>query len=230
MAKNDVFDYTSSKTQKQLDNFIRNNLKKISKSLTNTMVDAFIRRAKKNLVSKSTPLDSNSANLVKNVANNIVKVKKRKYTYVKIKPDSEGLYMFLEYGTGLVGKEKPHPEASKIGWGYMTRPEHYISAHTTIDRSGGLKTGFVFKNDKTNYLDKEDTYIIRQSGIKKYQLKKTGEIKVYGPYRYFVDNYILSSGLKPVRYIYDTKMAMKRLIKENKGKCIKEIRKALKNF
>lgn len=225
MAKNDVFDFSSSKTQKQLDNFIRSNLKKISKSLTNNMVDAFIKRARMNLI-LNTNHDSNSSNLVNTVANNIVKVKKKKYTYVKIKPDYEGLYMFLEYGTGLVGKENPHPESSKISWEYAVNESNY----TTIIN----KNGFIFKDRKDNYIDKDDYRLIkRYSGVKKYTSKKTGEIKVYGPYKLnkpIITNSILSSGLKPVRYIYETKRDMKRLIKENKGKSIKEIRKALKNF
>lgn len=222
MAKDKYFNTSSTKFQESLSRYIENKFGKVSEDISNKMANAFVKRAKQTLIENATPYKEKSADIVRKLSKHISKTKKDGRVAVRVNPDREGLYMFLEYGTGLVGASNPHPQAKRIGWKYAKNQDRY----ETIDN----KFGFIYNYNPIRYIDAEDKFIVKvYSGVKKYVSKKTGETKVYGPY----DNYrrtvkILSSGLKPVRYIYNTRVKMNRLIRNSKN--VKELKRGLKQF
>lgn len=227
MATNSSYSSSFNKTRIDLNKFIKKIEPKL-KEIEVEVAEAFVNRARRTLISRATPQDTSSYLQVIEVADNIkVKQNKKGQTYITIQQDREGLSMYLEYGTGLMGKNNPHPNSGNIGWNYAINEGSYINTHTTIDRSGPTKKGFIFENFG-NYIDKEDRFVIKESGLKRYTSKKTGIEKFYGPYRYVSKKWIISSGLRPTRYIYDTKLAMKKLISSCKK--VSQLRKKLRRF
>lgn len=108
--------------------------------------------------------------------------------YVMMRPDvgsEPNVMLFLEYGTGLVGEQSAHPQASKIGWQYAVNRDKYATAG--LYKEGGetiKKTGWFFTYDDSALIANED--VVYSS--------KEGTLRA-----------VLSSGLLPARFIYDTK-------------------------
>lgn len=92
--------------------------------------------------------------------------------------DEKPIMYFLEFGTGLVGADNPHPSASELGWQYIVHPENIVPTNGQ------------------NY----DSYV-RPSGF-----NSLGEyVGMEGWYYYDENNELrFTSGLKAVAYIYDT--------------------------
>lgn len=162
--------------------------------------------------------------------------------------DKEGMVMFLEYGTGLKGKENPHPESVeaevegfKIGWRYAV----HLNESRPVTHSNRFgkkitenlpyyvnlfgKKGFVFKKKNNNYIDREDIVFksekkVKYNWVKGYVRKDGTRVKPYTRYskkgRTITSKtqYVLSSGIKPTRFVYDAKQEIKRLINEGKFK------------
>lgn len=165
---------------------------------------------------------------------------------VRIPIDKEGLVMFLEYGTGLKGLRQPHPESTdskvegfKVGWQYainrnktktvMLRNSRNELIQTTqpcyIVRDG--KRGFVFKYKSGVYIDREDVifrneYNTKYSWVKGYTDKNGRVVSPYVRYHKNIktytskNQYVLSSGITPVRFIYDAKREIKFLYRNKK--------------
>lgn len=161
---------------------------------------------------------------------------------ISIPIDKEGLVMFLEYGTGLQGLRHPHPESSdakidgfKVGWKYAVNRNNFKEVSLKNDKNRRVqvtqpcyitrdgKRGFVFKYKDGVYIDRDDVifhnkYTTNYSWVKGY-IDKNG--RVVKPYTRFHKNpktyiskteYVLSSGIKPVRFIYDAKQEIKYMI------------------
>lgn len=154
---------------------------------------------------------------------------------VRVPMDKEGLVMFLEYGTGLSGLRNPHPESSdaktqgfKVGWQYAVNRNKFKTVTLRNNRNQSVrvtqpcyivrdgKRGFVFKYKKGVYIDREDVlfkneYTTKYSWVKGYTDKNGRVVKPYVRYHKNAKTYIskstyvLSSGIKPVRFIYDAK-------------------------
>lgn len=96
---------------------------------------------------------------------------KNKYR-VGIKSNKEkDIMYFLEFGTGIIGKENPHPQAKDINWNYISNPENIVynpnsSGINSIGDYVGQEGWFYFDNEKQKY--------------------------------------VFTSGLRPIRYFYDT--------------------------
>ena len=168
---------------------------------------------------------------------------------INIPVDSQGLVMFLEYGTGLEGLRDQHEETKtktsfgktfkpKVNWEYAVNKDkqrvvtlrnkfnqtYQDTQPCYITRNG--KRGFVFKKKKNSYIDIKDVEFhnvleAKASWVKGYIDKNGRVVKPYARYhkdtRYYTgkNTYVLSSGLKPVRFIYKAKREVKRLIHYN---------------
>lgn len=109
------------------------------------------------------------------------KNKKKRLTgkVVKFPVDKDKLIMFLEYGTGIKGKNNPHPEAGAFGWEYAIndrKTKETMKRYGYINYENGEKVaksrtifrnqewyvdkfgerGFIFKYKGNEYLDKDD--------------------------------------------------------------------------
>ena len=70
--------------------------------------------------------------------------------------------MYVEFGTGIVGKGKPHPHASKLGWTYT---EYHV------DRNGNIRSGWIYpshENDvnKNKWVDENGNWYAFTMGQK----------------------------------------------------------------
>lgn len=234
MSKND-FSKQLTKLQREINRRLADRADNIAYGLREATVDLFVHNARQRVLDRATPKDANSIVLVNTVANNIVS---EDDYIIKVLPDNEGLYMFLEYGTGVLGWFYGHPEASKIGWEYMTDPSHYVLKN--IPRAGistGLQ-GWFFHYNGDNYLDYRDEYpnIVRvkytqttQMGggftdkngrhVRRYRRRRNtnraGEFSTFEK-DYTQYNWAFSSGLEPLRYFYDTKIEIQNIFRELK--------------
>lgn len=108
--------------------------------------------------------------------------------------DEPDIMWYLEYGTGVAGDNNPHPESYEIGWGYA------INFGTGSWRY--LKTydklGWYFTKRS------EDIYIAEGDLVKK------GGKSVF------------TSGITPVRYLYDTMLRLPNIIEKAKRQLRKE--------
>lgn len=99
---------------------------------------------------------------------------------VKDNEDKDTMY-FLEFGTGVVGFFTPHPMAEEIGWRYMENLENFVynkkaSGYNSVGDFVGY-SGWWYETD-----DPKKAHKVGHNG------------KMYA----------FTSGLKAVRYFYDT--------------------------
>ena len=92
------------------------------------------------------------------------------------KTQKEIMY-FLEFGTGIVGLDNPHPKANQVGWEYIVNPEN-LAGNSGYNKDL-VPSGY---NSLGEYVGYEGWY---------YYDPETGELQ-------------FTSGLKAVSYIYDT--------------------------
>ena len=219
--------------QKKLEQYINKNIKDMISGLPDEVGETFVKRAQDRLdrFADSESMDGNSASIVKSLKDNITYTKgsedeSSSQGYIEIKDDSQHLMMFLEYGTGIAGSYNEHPEARKSGWLYAVNPTHY-------KRVKGLKyngygwffnksaDSFIGKDDITNMVISHKTF----QEVKGYIRKNGSYVKPYvrqiktKPDR-IVDKAVLTQGIKPVRFIYDTKKEILNFLKDNKGKTL----------
>lgn len=88
---------------------------------------------------------------------------------------------FLEFGTGIVGQDRPHPMADEIGWDYVTNPDNMVFN----EKASGINSIGQFVGSVGWWYEVDDP-----SKAHSYN-KKTGKY------------YAFTSGLKAVRYLYD---------------------------
>ena len=166
---------------------------------------------------------------------------------VNVKIDKQGLAMFLEYGTGLEGKSHPHPEAEKFGWKYaindgtMKEIKFEVNGVSRVRKvkwytNIGKKKGFVFTKKMDSYTTNKDIEFHNYSQpyvvVNPKKPKKDGTMRQpylrINPYADAVESdktYVISSGIKPVRYIYNTKQRIRNILQNSKS--ISEVMKRL---
>jgi len=146
---------------------------------------------------------------------------------VVIPVDQEGLFMFLEFGTGLVGEADKHEEADEVGWEYGMHRDRYVRGGWFFKRENSQRTkGESYEETHKAYVDMSDEYPVVEQRHKVY-VSERGKVKGYtrkdgryvrsytrkranpkvSEYDYQVvhKNSVFSRGLKPTRYIYNTK-------------------------
>lgn len=106
-----------------------------------------------------------------------------------IRQDPEGLMTYLEYGTGLFMGASPHPEANKIGWTYGGNAGSSQAYKTVNGRFGW----FFRTEDPDTYIDRNDS-----------DRREGGTL-------------VFTQGIKPIRYIYNTRKEIEDLITRSKG-------------
>lgn len=107
--------------------------------------------------------------------------------YVEVtKPSGEPYIMsFLEYGTGLKGKNDPHPNASFINWEYAINEDRYKKYIKDAN-----DVGWIFTDNGNKYVN-----------------QKQGDVRFGSK-----DDKVFSSGIEPVKYIYDTQRQFRTIV------------------
>lgn len=191
----------SRNSSKLLRNVVKDMAKPFLVDLSKDIAEAFVAKARERLLMDSTPKNSLSKKKVKSLAKSIyIKGNGKGKTTIVIPRDTEGLNMYLEYGTGLKGEENPNPDAVKIGWKYAIHKDKYL-------KKDGEPIGFIFKK-KGVYLDVDDKNPMERTITDKDGNERTVKR----------NKFVLSAGLTPVRYIYSTRVYMNRLIGQFKNK------------
>ena len=121
------------------------------------------------------------------------------------KYDPDIMY-FFEYGTGFVGRDSEQNPAKPVGWEYAINEGE--SWYGVMDLEFGRQKGWYFNYKPNHFVQEED------GG---YTNRKTGQ------------RVIFTSGIKPVMYIYKTRVEIQNLLKEVKGKKLKISYKQLKS-
>lgn len=219
-----------NKNQQALNN-LRDKLKetisatseRYAQGLSETATEVFVHNAKTRLLRGVA--GSNMAN-VDSVLNNISASKEsssfRYLSTIYVRQDPEGLAMFLEYGTGILGAQKRHPEAKSIGWKYKTRLKKGkpFKVHSGSRFVGLEKSGWFFSSKKGTFISARDEHPVltyKQRTITEHIEAKDG--KVYDRtrrVRSFVgvkQNTVFTQGLYPVKYFYNTKQEFKKIFK-----------------
>jgi hypothetical protein len=106
----------------------------------------------------------NSGYIVSQYSNNIdyKRYGNDKYRiYIKENNEKEIMY-FLEFGTGLVGEQTPHPKANIVGWKYVINPDNIV---TNENASGVNSLGMNVGQDGWFYFDEDTQSIKFTSGL-----------------------------------------------------------------
>lgn len=220
--QNKAFLSSVKKTKKELTTVVAKAVSENCDNIGELIAKTFVTRAKQRLLR-----DNNGTNqtLIKRASQGIFA---RRYNgkwrvVVSRQFDEEGILIFLEYGTGLVGKANKHPEAGKVGWDYAINEDDYKR------RSNG-KTGWFFRPQGLDrYIDKDDIAEIYKRSFKA-EGNKPFSIEYYDRYGNgggglwktnriagSTAKVVFSSGIKPVRYLYNTKLEIVRLINSCNG-------------
>lgn len=195
----------------RMANYISRRMEGIAENLENEIGNAFVKKARNTLLDRATPFDSFSEFKIKEIAENInVETDDNGEKQIIVEDDGEGLSVYLEYGTGLVG-EQHKGTFTPASWQYAINRDKY----KTIKLSSGEIKGFVFDYYKATYIDKND--ILLHNYNKKNELRSIA---------------VFSQGLKPLRYIYDTRVSLNRTIRRqlNKNNGLSSLRKRLKEI
>ena len=207
MAKNQTFKSAFNDLRKEIKEFVRESVEQ-AKELEELIAKTFRDRARQRLIATNNAIPSQQSYISK-LANNIQARKYANGWQVVVLKDSEGLLMFLEYGTGLIGKNEPHPEAGEIGWVYAINKDN-----KEIYREFDGRKGWFWRpqGDKNRYIDKDDYVYKYQRSFKKEGIKPT-DYRVdpeRGGGLWQTDRnvgdarVVFSEGIKPLRYLYLT--------------------------
>lgn len=179
---------------------IKNDIGNMSVKLSEMIAKAFVARARKRLMAYTH--------------------EKRYSYYIKAVKDGDGhwsvrlnqpkydedIMYFFEYGTGFVGRDSEQNPDKPSGWAYTVN--YGSDWYGVMDINGSEREGWYFNYQPNHFVQEED------SG---YTNRKTGQ------------RVIFTSGIKPVMYIYKTKVEMQNLLREVKGKKLKISYKQLKS-
>ena len=125
----------------------------------------------------------------------------------------------------MAGSHNEHPEVASIGWKYAIHPESYRRADKIIPNLMYNKMGWFFKRKPMSVItkyDKEDI-VITHKGFQevKQHIRNGKPVKAYvrkirtKPDK--VINAVFTQGIKPVRFIYETKKELEGLFKTARG-------------
>lgn len=105
---------------------------------------------------------------------------------------------YLEFGTGITGKNNPHPEAAQNGWLYAINENTVKEAGSPWARVDG-KLGWFFSTKGNEEGKSRDPYLAEEDNTN-------------------FKNKVLTSGIPPARYIYNTMLQIDELIELAKQK------------
>lgn len=114
---------------------------------------------------------------------------------------------YLEFGTGIVGAKKPHPEASKIGWSYDIN-KHGDKGWTFRRKAEfGNQDAFIAKDDIIHTY-KRSQHKGSTTGWQGARRVRTEDISAGS------EKSIQSKGVISVRYFYDTMLEFNQILLE----------------
>ena len=237
------------KFRRELYAVVNERANRIANEVSAEVVKVFVNRAKDRLEKAKRDFTPESASMISSVKDNIYyesepyftkskttgKFKEVTRSYVRVRNDPQNLLMFLEYGTGLEGEVNPHPESTKIGWNYAINKTKYKRLPSREkDMFGG--EGWFFTRKPNSVLTRKDSTVHRyavdeivvyeqtittKNGLvytrrQPYHKKRKGSFSAF------------TSGIKPVRFIYNTKQELKNLFTASKGSLtVEEFREKL---
>lgn len=240
------------KFRRQIEAVVNERANRIANQVSAEIVDIFAQQAKLRLEKASKDFSPESAHIISSLQDNIFvekqdlssvnkttgKKKERIYASVRIKKDPQNLLMYLEYGTGLVGEKNSHPEAGKVGWEYALNRENYKTLPYSNTGQGWFFTkkpnSIILKNDIPIHSYVKTERIVKHQIITIKKGKNAG--KTYERNQPYVkrtksSRSVFSEGIKPIRFIYDTKQEIKRLFDVSKGtSTVEEFRIKLKTL
>lgn len=225
MGREESFEASLKKARRQIYYLLNEKTRKFDKELSERLARIFRDRARQRLIDRASPLTEGSEQLIDNLAASIeVRQAEGGYYSVRIPADPEGLFLFLEFGTGLEGQENivskevgigALKEADRVGWNYAGHSDKYYN--------GGWF--FKYNKERNNYIDLGDIYPLERelaspalperkvivSAHSRLRGKFEQDVKSYErtlkakPARYKKPrNTVFSKGIQPTRYIYDT--------------------------
>lgn len=219
MSQNQIFQNSLNTVKKQIRSFIDKAQKDMTEEISKLIAYTF-RDVARNRLIRSNNAISQQQSVIERVSKSIM-VRKYKSGYkivLSSQTDPEGLLMFLEFGTGLVGKDNKHSWAGKIGWQYAINEENYRT------RSNG-KRGWFWRpqGDNTKYIDKDDMVENYKRTYNAYKLKP--EHPIFGRTTKFWETHrltgnsrvVFSSGIKPLRFLYRTRLDIVKAINRANG-------------
>ena len=114
---------------------------------------------------------------------------------------------YLEFGTGIIGANKPHPEASKIGWKYDVNNHGEIGWTFRRSVENGNENAFIAKDDIVHTY-KRNQHKGSTTGWQGARRTRTEDHKAGS------EKSIQSKGVIAVRYFYDTMLEFDNILKE----------------
>lgn len=179
MARSNYFEITTSGNLPALASSILREVRTLGDTYARTVAEIFVERAK----AKLAMAYPNTSNLTDNI------FYQRAVGYgnyrIGLRENEEKEVMFyLEFGTGLVGEQNPHPQANEFDWFYVEDPKQIEWTDS------GLYTQKKKKKDSGSWVYKDG-----EPYGWYYFDKKLGTIR-------------FTRGLKAVRYMWDTLQEM----------------------
>lgn len=226
------------KFRRQLYAVVNERANRVANEVSAEVVKVFVNNAKARLDKASSDFTPESSIMISSIKDNIYyetepyffknktsgRYESVNRSFVRVRNDPQNLLMFLEYGTGLVGESQPHPEANSISWDYaINKPKYRKLPTRENDTFGGLGWFFtrkpnsiMSKNDEPIHRYAVDEIVVYEQTIttKKglvYKRRQPYHKKRKGSFSGF------SQGIKPIRFIYDTKQEIKNLFKASRG-------------
>lgn len=205
---------------------INTRLNKYGGDLVDELADSTAEGVKTRFSKRAEPKDGTSQALLNEIVYSVHTEKDESgegkfKNRVKVPLDRQHLVLYLEYGTGIKGENDPHPESNDryTNWNYDVNKEWHMA-----------DGGFFVRKGLSTYLTRED--IDPAVTYKSYVTKKTKEKRIY---KHTTKNWAYSWGMKPLRAIYDSKIALrevtKRLSADSKnGKVYKKLPRDMKNL
>jgi hypothetical protein len=233
----EAFNESLRRARRRIYYLLDERTKEFSKDIAERICEVFVSRAKKRLLegtNRATP-NADSAAMVQALADSITtRPLENGRCSVVIPVDQEGLFMFLEFGTGLMGEQNGNPDAAAVGWGYaLNRAEYHNGGwYFTRQRTQRTKTKD-FEETHIAYVDQSDIYPVMEHRTRTYTSERV-RVRGYSRNGHYVKTYtrkrpnpktseysytvehkdtVFSKGLKPVRYIYDTKQEIFELFR-----------------
>ena len=219
----------------KLFNWVQKNTYGLQQEVLNEVAETFCYRVKRRIRSASYQMAPESNQAINNIADAFYFKKATKTdetAVVNIADSMRDEFLYLEFGTGIKGRDNPHPEAGNVGWSYANRIGAYFKTYKRPNY-GKLK-GWTFELvDDDRQLVTKDDHTVTDSMFTKYTYKtKMGTVTKYYRRGTRTDkNWVHTSGIRPVRALYNTKREFKRFLgyyseeKGNINNLIKKLRK-----
>ena len=231
MSQHPNFRTSIEALRKHISRTVSDRAERIASEVTRSATEIFVNNAKKYL-DESTPKDENSARLIEDIKNNIYSSKSSSsdHSYnVTIEADPEGLVLFLEYGTGLMGLAYGHENDDLVKWNYASNLGASHGADRYVSHNGSI--GWFFSSKRGTYIDKND-----ESPVEVYRpTREWFDVRSYERNGHIVRSHkrryrrwtnvkirpesVFTEGLKPIRYIYRATEDVRRALE----KCSQEL-------